>query len=625
MFQLKSNEDIEIEKVLVTPFEKAIKILKKVINFLGENNPLSEEVNWVLKIIISQKLYSYEVLNKTNFEKESTNDLKLVLGFLNMYSQKDIFNPNINRRSQTVDYHSSDNVRNNISHILSQYKKKVYSISSNSSFSDNKSSEEDSEQIFQFNDDENTENNNNSNSNINNNLNNNNNEENKDFNNINIIQNVNLENKIERRRSYINKIEKNNNLNIKLEIERRKSYINNNNEIHKNKLIRNTDIENKKSFKTAKKKSSKNLSSKSPKKLVSFSSSIPILKNINEYEMEYIENDLFSFEFNVFDFYEKNKNINPFTLASQILLQKYDIIYYSDPMTLFNFLKALQEHYTKVAIYHTEKHAIDMLQTLFIYISKSNAIDYLFLNKLDIISLLVAGVCHDVGHKGYNNEYQMKMYTDLAITYNDKSILENYHITLTFKLLKNDKLNIFRNISKNDFSYIRKRIIDLIFSTDMFYHSRIIALMKSRIENKNIKNGINSDKIISDAGNNLFNEQQEVLNYLIHIGDISHSTKLFKITYKWSYLLTQEFWRQGDEEKEKGFSVNFLYDRNNIDIGRNQVGFIKGIIIPSFDILVNFLPEMSYYTDNMKINLRKWEELSEELNKKKELEKNKKK
>ena len=28
MFQLKSNEDIEIEKVLVTPFEKAIKILK---------------------------------------------------------------------------------------------------------------------------------------------------------------------------------------------------------------------------------------------------------------------------------------------------------------------------------------------------------------------------------------------------------------------------------------------------------------------------------------------------------------------------------------------------------------------------------------------------------------------
>ena len=624
MFQLKSNEDIEIEKVLVTPYEKAIKILKKVINFLGENNPLSEEVNWVLKIIISQKLYSYEVLNKTNFEKESTNDLKLVLGFLNMYSQKDIFNPNINRRSQTVDYHSSDNVRNNISHILSQYKKKVYSVSSNSSFSEEKSNDEDSEQIFQFNDDENEENNNNTNTSINNNKD----EEKKDLiNKINLISNQNLDNniKIERRRSFINNnLGKNNILNLKVEIERRKSFVTKT-DVQKKKSLKNNDIEKKKSLKIIKKRPSKIENPKSPKKLVSFSSSIPILKNINEYEMENIENDLFSFEFNIFDFYEKNKNVNPFTLASQILLQKYDIIYYSDPMTLYNFLKELQDHYTKIAIYHTEKHAIDMLQTLFIYISKSNAIDYLFLNKLDIISLLVAGICHDVGHKGYNNEYQMKMYTDLAITYNDKSILENYHITVTFKLLKNDKFNIFRNISKNDFSYVRKRMIDLIFATDMFYHSRIIALMKSRIENKNIKNGINSDKIVSDAGNNLFSEQQEVLNYLIHIGDISHSTKLFEITYKWSNLLAQEFWRQGDEEKEKGFSVNFLYDRNNIDIGRNQVGFIKGIIIPSFDILVNFLPEMSYYTDNMKINLKKWDELSEELNKKKELEENKNK
>ena len=618
MLQSKSNEDLEIEKVLITPYEKAIKILKKVINFLGENNPLSEEVNWVLKIIISQKLYSYEVLNKTNFEKENTKDLKLVLGFLNMYSQKDIFNPNINRRSQTVDYHSSDNVRNNISHILSQFKKKVYSISSDSSFSNNKS-DDDSEKIFQFNDDDIEENNN-----IDNNKSA---EEDDSIKKINIIQKSKLDknNEIQRRRTFVNNHHgKQNFLNEKIENKRRKSFMNNN-EILKKKSIKNNDIEKKKSLKNTKKRSSKIINPKSPKKLVSFSSSIPILKNINEYEMHYIENDLFSFEFNIFDFYEKNKNINPFTLASQILLQKYDIIYYSDPMTLYNFLKELQEHYTKIAIYHTEKHAIDMLQTLFIYISKSNAIDYLFLNKLDIISLLVAGVCHDVGHKGYNNEYQMKMYTDLAITYNDKSILENYHITVTFKLLKNDKFNIFRNISKNDFSYVRKRMIDLIFATDMFYHSRIIALMKSRIENKNIKNGINSDKIVNDAGNNLFNEQQEVLNYLIHIGDISHSTKLFEITYKWSTLLTQEFWRQGDEEKEKGFSVNFLYDRNNIDIGRNQVGFIKGIIIPSFDILVNFLPEMSYYTDNMKINLRKWEELSEELNKKKELEKNKKK
>ncbi len=565
----KTKEQLEIEKALVTPYEKAIKILKKVVNFLGENNPLSEEVNWVIKTIISQKLYSYEELNK-NYEKENLNDLKLVLSFLHIYSQPENFNPHKNRRCQTVGYQNcSDTVKTSISSFLSKYKKKIYENSSDSdSYEKN---EEENKKIFEFNaysDDENEE-----------------------KNRFDILQ------------------------------ERK---ISDNSEEYKNNFnIQNIQIQNNNSEKKSNRLSTINIIkyvNKSPKK--NYSSNLH-LNNIAELDIQNIENDLFSFEFNIFDFYEKNKNVNPFTLASQILLQKYDIIYYSDPMTLYNFLKELQDHYTKIAIYHTEKHAIDMLQTLFIYISKSNAIDYLFLNKLDIISLLVAGVCHDVGHKGYNNEYQMKMYTDLAITYNDKSILENYHITLTFKLLKNDKLNIFRNTSKNDFSYIRKRIIDMILATDMFYHSRIIALMKSRLENKNIKNGENSENIVKNSGNNLFNEQQEILNYLIHIGDISHNTKKFEITYKWSLLLTQEFWRQGDEEKEKGFNVNFLYDRNNIDIGRNQVGFIKGIIFPSFDLLVNFLPELMYYSDNMKENLRRWNEISEELNKKKNEEEKK--
>ena len=553
---IKSNEEEEIQKALMTPYEKALKILKKVVIYLGEDNILAKEVNWVIKVILNQQLYSYEILHK-NFYNENTNDLKLIYGFLSMYSQKDNFNPNIiYKRSQTVDYHSSKKVRSNISSFLSKYKKTIHDHSSDSS-----SFEKNEETIFKFKDLSEGEN-----------------------------EEKSSNDKTEEKKEY-----------------KDKEY----------------DLDKVSTKIVVKKKSSKKVSfldNKVPKK--SFSSNLHIY-NINNLEAQNLENNLFSFEFNVFDFYEKYKFTNPFTISSQILLQKYDIIIYSDSETVYNFLKALQEHYTQIAIYHTEKHAIDMLQTLFIYLYKSRVIDFLYLNKLDILSLLVAGVCHDVGHKGYNNDYQIKMYTDLAITYNDKSILENFHISETFKLLKNDKLNIFRNTSKNDFSYIRKRIIDMILATDMFYHSRIIALMKSRLENKNIKNGENSENIVKNSGNNLFNEQQEILNYLIHIGDISHNTKKFEITYKWSLLLTEEFWRQGDEEKEKGFNVNFLYDRNNIDIGRNQVGFIKGIIVPSFDLLINFLPELMYYSDNMKENLRRWNEISEELNKKKNEEEKK--
>ena len=155
-------------------------------------------------------------------------------------------------------------------------------------------------------------------------------------------------------------------------------------------------------------------------------------------------------------------------------------------------------------------------------------------------------------------------------------------------------------------------MIELVLATDMSFHSRIIALMKNRVENNNIKEGKNCEKIINKEKNdNIFNEQQEVLNYLIHIGDLSHSSKQFDITYKWSYLLSEEFWRQGDEEKEKGFSINFLFERSNTDVPRNQVGFMKGIIIPSFEILVDFLPELNYYWDNVNKNLNQWIELAD--------------
>ena len=533
----KTTEQLEIEKALVTPYEKAIKILKKVVTYLSDKNSLlANEVNWVINAIISQKLYSYEGLNKLNDMKESK-DMKLVLGFLNEYSESPIFNPNLNKRSQTVDL-KNENIKSNYRNMILHYKNKILNNSDEENYSDDKEKINFSEKSEdEYEDSENVE--------------------------------SEKEEKEEKKDYFPNLTKKN--------IQKR------NYKVGIRRVITNN-----------------------------LESNIYLIDNIDSILIHKLRNDLFSFEFNIFDFYDKYENLNPFTLSSQIILNKYNLKKYSNTLTIYNFIKSIKEHYSKNAIYHTEKHAIDMLQTLSIYISKTNLINYLDLNNIDIISLLISGLCHDVGHPGYNNDYQIKMVTDLSITYNDKSVLENYHISLTFQILKNENCNIFKILSKNEFSYIRKRMIDMVLATDMSFHSRIIALMKNRVENNNIKNGENSDKIVNKNNiDNLFNEQQEVLNYLIHIGDLSHSSKKFEITYKWSFLLSEEFWRQGDEEKEKGFSINFLFERSNTDVPRNQVGFMKGIIIPSFEILVDFLPELNYYWDNVNKNLNQWIELAD--------------
>merc|ERR1719356_1222329 len=60
---------------------------------------------------------------------------------------------------------------------------------------------------------------------------------------------------------------------------------------------------------------------------------------------------------------------------------------------------------------------------------------------------LVSAALHDVGHTGQNNVYHVSIRSDLAIMYNDSSVLENMHVSSAFQLMKHkpetDWLNVF--------------------------------------------------------------------------------------------------------------------------------------------------------------------------------------
>jgi hypothetical protein len=46
---------------------------------------------------------------------------------------------------------------------------------------------------------------------------------------------------------------------------------------------------------------------------------------------------------------------------------------------------------------------------------------------------------HDVSHPGTNNAFQINAGTEVAMRYNDQSVLENYHAYITLKMLSNTK------------------------------------------------------------------------------------------------------------------------------------------------------------------------------------------
>jgi cAMP-specific phosphodiesterase 4 len=59
-----------------------------------------------------------------------------------------------------------------------------------------------------------------------------------------------------------------------------------------------------------------------------------------------------------------------------------------------------------------------------------------------------AGLCHDVDHSGTTNLFQVNAQTKLALLYNDKSVLENHHVAVTYKILAHKQCDFMTSISK---------------------------------------------------------------------------------------------------------------------------------------------------------------------------------
>lgn len=199
----------------------------------------------------------------------------------------------------------------------------------------------------------------------------------------------------------------------------------------------------------------------------------------------------------------------------------------------------------------------------------------------------------------------------------DKSVLENYHLYESFKLLANPACNILCKLQKEEYRIFRKRMIECILATDMSNHFKILTTLKSKVESIRKGEGSESEHVLTTIlkGDNLiskFDIQQDIMNFLIHTADISNPSKDFVVYKKWATLCMEEFFHQGDLEKSESLTISFLCDREIVNIPKAQIGFMNGIVNPVIYLLTDIIPELEYYKGNLDLNLENW---------KKELEK----
>lgn len=220
--------------------------------------------------------------------------------------------------------------------------------------------------------------------------------------------------------------------------------------------------------------------------------------------------------------------------------------------------------------YHNNLHAADVAQTVHHVLCQTGLMHWL--TDLEIFATLVAALIHDYEHTGTTNNFHVMSGSDTAMLYNDRAVLENHHISAAFRVLKDDDCNILQNLSRDEYRELRTLIIDMVLATDMSFHFQQL---------KNMRNLLTLAEPSVD--------KSKALSLVLHCCDISHPAKKWDLHHKWTMLLLEEFFRQGDLERELGLPFSPLCDRNNTLVAESQIGFIEFIVEPSMGVCADML------------------------------------
>ncbi|KAH8352152.1 hypothetical protein KR084_002299 [Drosophila pseudotakahashii] len=241
------------------------------------------------------------------------------------------------------------------------------------------------------------------------------------------------------------------------------------------------------------------------------------------------------------------------------------------PGTLEAFLHRVEEGYCRYRNpYHNNLHAVDVMQTIHYCLCNTGLMNWL--TDLEIFASLLAALLHDYEHTGTTNNFHVMSGSETALLYNDRAVLENHHASASFRLLREDEYNILSHLSREEFRELRGLVIEMVLGTDMTNHFQQMKAMRQLLT-------------LQEATI----DKQKVLSLVLHCCDISHPAKQWGVHHRWTMLLLEEFFRQGDLEKELGLPFSPLCDRNNTLVAESQICFIDFIVEPSMGVMSDML------------------------------------
>uniref|UniRef100_A0A7S3YUK2 Phosphodiesterase n=1 Tax=Lotharella globosa TaxID=91324 RepID=A0A7S3YUK2_9EUKA len=319
-----------------------------------------------------------------------------------------------------------------------------------------------------------------------------------------------------------------------------------------------------------------------------------------------------------FDIWALNEEVGGkcLSLLAYHLMDRYDIFskLQISRHHLVNYLNEIETGYNDVP-YHNHIHAADVLHATHFFLSTPMLKKLCSQFPLMRLSAYLAAGVHDFKHPGTNNDFAKKTKSDVSLLYNDVSVLENMHVSEAFRVLNKKNCDFLNSLGELDYKTLRKLVVSMVLHTDMAKHHGSIRQLKKTLA---FKAQTQSGWLERKDSEGWLSEVSMLLDLCVHCADLSGPCRPWPLMHKWTSRVLEEFWTQGDMEKDHGLSVGPGNDRAKAkDMPLGQCFFIEAFVKPLWIEWGKVVPETKVCFANLKSNLEFWRQEAEKRKKEK--------
>jgi hypothetical protein len=168
--------------------------------------------------------------------------------------------------------------------------------------------------------------------------------------------------------------------------------------------------------------------------------------------------------------------------------------------------------------------------------------------------------------------------------------------------------DFFEGCSNDDKAEARAIIIDCVLATDLKHHPAVIMEFKQSLSELDGTAEFDHSAGIPIASKLVSSElKAATIKLVVKCADISNPARPWGLYAKWVPLILREFYSQGDQERERGLPISPFMDREHQSTNKTQIGFIKYVVKPLYDLVIKIAPRASEAHECLVANLERFQ------------------